>query len=269
MNRELLDPAARLDRLARRAAERGGRVADEAGALAVLAGRALRGLATPPWETGLWIAQMEQVGVRSFAVAAITTVFTGMVLALQTALALPGLGVKYYIGTVVSKSAVRELVPVLVALIVGGRIGAGMTAEIGTMKVTEQVDALRAMAADPVRKLVVPKLAATLVMLPALTLIGDALGILGGLVIAVAQLQLQGAFYWNDVLQALTLSDFASGLGKSVFFAFFITIVACHHGLTARGGADGVGRATTDTVVLASILILVSDFFLTKLFSLF
>lgn len=259
--------SANLESLGRRTADRGGRIAEEAGGLALLAAHSLRGLATPPWETSAWLMQMEQVGVRSFGVAAITTVFTGMVLALQTALALPGLGVKYYIGTVVSKSTVRELVPVLVALIVGGRIGAGMTAEIGTMKVTEQVDALRAMAADPVRKLVVPKLVATLVMLPVLTLIGDVLGILGGLVIAVAQLQLTAAFYWNDVVTALTLDDFASGLGKSVFFAFFITIVACHNGLTAKGGADGVGRATTNTVVLASILILVSDFFLTKLFS--
>ena len=256
-----------LESLGRSAGATGSRIAEGAGDLAYLAARSLRALVTPPWERAAWLAQMEQIGVRSLGVAAITTIFTGMVLALQTALALPGLGVKYYIGTVVSKSTVRELVPVLVALIVGGRIGSGMTAEIGTMKVTEQVDAMRAMAADPVRKLVVPKLAATLVMLPALTLIGDVLGVLGGLVIAVLQLQLTASFYWNDVLQALTLNDFASGLGKSFFFAFFITIVACHNGLTAKGGADGVGRATTNTVVLASILILVSDFFLTKLFS--
>ncbi len=261
--------SAGLELVGRFAGKRGSKFVDQTGELALLAARALRALATPPWDTATWLKQMEQVGVRSFAVAAITTIFTGMVLALQTALALPGLGVKYYIGTVVSKSTVRELVPVLVALIVGGRIGSGMTAEIGTMKVTEQVDALRAMAADPVRKLVVPKLAATLVMLPALTLIGDVLGILGGLAIAVLQLNLTAAFYWNDVLSALTLDDFASGLGKSFFFAFFITIVACHNGLTARGGADGVGRATTNTVVMASILILVSDFFLTKLFSFF
>jgi len=258
-----------LEHLGRRTVERGGSVAEKAGGLAFLAAQSVRALATPPWDSAAWLVQMEQIGVRSFAVAAITTIFTGMVLALQTALALPGLGVKYYIGTVVSKSTVRELVPVLVALIVGGRVGSGMTAEIGTMKVTEQVDALRAMAADPVRKLVVPKLAAALVMLPALTLVGDVLGILGGLVIAVLQLQLTAAYYLNDVLDALTIEDFASGVGKSFFFAFFITIVACHHGLTARGGADGVGRATTNTVVLASILILVSDFFLTKLFSLF
>jgi phospholipid/cholesterol/gamma-HCH transport system permease protein len=241
-------------------------VAEEAGELAILSRKAFAALLSPPWEIRAWIVQMEQIGVRSLFVAAIATTFTGMVLALQTSLSLPGLGVKYYIGTVVSKSLVRELAPVLVALIVGGRIGSGMTAEIGTMKVTEQVDAIRAMGADPVRKLVVPKLAASLVMLPALTMLGDVLGILGGMAIAVLQLDLSAAFYWNDVTAALTLKDLTSGLGKSFFFAYFIAVVGCYHGLTAKGGADGVGRATTNTVVLASVLILVSDFFLTKLF---
>lgn len=238
----------------------------QTGAVGVLTVRAVRGLLTPPWEIRAWIVQMEQIGVRSLGVAAITTVFTGMVLALQTAYSLPSLGVKYYIGTVVSKSLVRELGPVLTALIVGGRVGAGMTAELGTMKVTEQIDALRSMAADPVRKLVVPKLAATLLMLPALTVIGDMLGILGGLFIAVTQLDLSAGFYINDVLSSLTLADVASGIGKAFFFAYFIAIVGCYNGLHATGGADGVGRATTNTVVEVSVLILVSDFFLTKLF---
>src|SRR6476620_7581195 len=141
-----------------------------------------------------------------------------------------------------------------------------MTAEIGTMKVTEQIDALRSMAADPVKKLVVPKLMATLIMLPALTILGDALGILGGLIVAILQLDLPAALYWNDVLSALTLGDLLSGSGKSFFFAYFIAIVGCYNGLTTQGGADGVGRATTNTVVLSAILVLSSDFFLTKLF---
>jgi phospholipid/cholesterol/gamma-HCH transport system permease protein len=220
----------------------------------------------PPYELGLWVRQMEQIGVRSLGVAGITTIFTGMVLALQTALSLPSIGVKYYIGSVVSKSLVRELGPVLTALIVGGRIGAGMTAEIGTMKVTEQIDALRSMAADPVKKLVAPKLVATLVMLPALTIIGDALGILGGLIVAVGTLNLTPGLYLNDVFESLTIGDVCSGIGKSFFFAYFIAIIGCYNGLNTTGGADGVGRATTNTVVLAAILVLVSDFFLTKLF---
>ena len=241
-------------------------ILQSAGELAILSGRAALALVTPPWAWREWIRQAEQIGVRSLGVASITTIFTGMVLALQTAYSLPSLGVKYYIGTVVSKSLTRELCPVLVALVVGGRIGAGITAELGSMKVTEQIDALRAMAADPVRKLVAPKLAATLIMMPCLTVLGDVLGILGGLGIAVFQLRISAGLYLNDVLSALTLDDVMSGVGKSVCFGFFITVIACRQGLAARGGADGVGRATTDAVVMSSIAVLVSDFFLTKLF---
>jgi phospholipid/cholesterol/gamma-HCH transport system permease protein len=236
------------------------------GELSILTGKAFVGMARPPYRLPSWIRQMEQIGVRSLLVAAITTTFTGMVLALQSAYSLPSLGVKFYVGTLVSKSVVRELGPVLTALIVGGRIGAGMTAELGTMKVTEQIDALRLMASDPVKELVVPTLAATLLMLPARTVIGNLLGITGGLIVAVSQLNISSAFYLNDVFDALTLQDVSSGIGKSFFFAYFIAIIGCYNGLNARGGADGVGRATTNTVVYASILILVSDFFLTKLF---
>ena len=241
-------------------------IAEQTGGLGILTGRAFFAMVRPPYKAGLWIRQMEQIGVRSLGVAGITTIFTGMVLALQTALSLPSLGIKYYIGSVVSKSLVRELGPVLTALIVGGRIGSGMTAEIGTMKVTEQIDALRSMATDPVKQLVVPKLVATLVMLPALTVIGDALGILGGLIVATLTLNLTPGLYLNDVFDSLTLGDVGSGIAKSFFFAYFIAIVGCYNGLTTQGGADGVGRATTNTVVLAAILVLISDFFLTKLF---
>lgn len=237
-----------------------------AGQISLLTVQGFRAVVRPPYEFRVWFKEMEQLGVRSLGVAAVTTVFTGMVLALQTAYSLPSLGVKYYIGTVVAKSVVRELGPVLTALIVGGRIGAGITAEIGTMKVTDQVEALRSMAADPIKKLVAPKIVATLFMLPALTAIGNFLGIVGGLLIAVYQLQLTPGFYLNDVLNALTLEDVFSGLGKSFFFAYFITVIACHNGFRTSGGADGVGRATTNTVVMAAIMVLISDFFLTKLF---
>ncbi|HVS14654.1 MAG TPA: ABC transporter permease [Thermoanaerobaculia bacterium] len=238
----------------------------EIGGLALLGWRALVAMLLPPWELRSWLRQMDHVGVRSLVVAGVTTLFTGMVLALQTALSLPELGVKYYIGSVVAKSLTRELGPVLTALIVGGRIGSGMTAELGTMKVTEQIDALRSMAADPVKKLVAPKLAATIVMLPALTVLGDALGIFGGLLIAVFQLDVSLGLYWNDVLRGLTIEDVLSGVGKSFFFAFCLCVIACYNGLNARGGADGVGRATTNTVVWISIMVIVLDFFLTKLF---
>jgi phospholipid/cholesterol/gamma-HCH transport system permease protein len=236
------------------------------GEIAVLSGRAFAAMAARPLETRLWFAQMEQLGVRSLGVAGIATIFTGMVLALQTAYSLPSLGVKYYIGSVVAKSLVRELGPVLTALIVGGRIGSGMTAEIGTMTVTEQIDAMRSMAVDPVKKLVAPKLAAVLVMLPSLTVIGCGLGILGGLLVAVFQLHVQASVYLNNIVQNLTLADVVSGVGKSFVFAYIIAIIGCYNGLHTEGGADGVGRATTDTVVTLAITIMISDYFLTKLF---
>jgi phospholipid/cholesterol/gamma-HCH transport system permease protein len=236
------------------------------GEIALLSGRAFAAMAARPLETRLWFAQMEQLGVRSLGVAGIATIFTGMVLALQTAYSLPSLGVKYYIGSVVAKSLVRELGPVLTALIVGGRIGSGMTAEIGTMTVTEQIDAMRSMAVDPVKKLVAPKLAAVLVMLPSLTVIGCGLGILGGLLVAVFQLHVQASVYLNNIVQNLTLADVVSGVGKSFVFAYIIAIIGCYNGLHTEGGADGVGRATTNTVVTLAITIMISDYFLTKLF---
>lgn len=236
------------------------------GEIALLSGRAFAAMVARPLETRLWFAQMEQLGVRSLGVAGIATTFTGMVLALQTAYSLPSLGVKYYIGSVVAKSLVRELGPVLTALIVGGRIGSGMTAEIGTMTVTEQIDAMRSMAVDPVKKLVAPKLAAVLVMLPSLTVIGCGLGILGGLLVAVFQLHVQASVYLNNIVQNLTLADVVSGVGKSFVFAYIIAIIGCYNGLHTEGGADGVGRATTDTVVTLAITIMISDYFLTKLF---
>jgi phospholipid/cholesterol/gamma-HCH transport system permease protein len=241
-------------------------IAQRTGDLALLTGRAFAAMGARPREVGLWFAQMEQLGVRSLGVAAVAITFTGMVMALQTAYSLPELGVKYYIGSVVAKSLVRELGPVLTALVVGGRIGAGMTAEIGTMMVTEQIDAMRSMAVDPIKKLVAPKLAAVLIMLPALTLIGVALGILGGLLVAVFQLELQTAVYLNNIASTLHLADIVSGIGKTFFFAYFIAIIGCYNGLHTEGGADGVGRATTNTVVTVSITIMISDYFLTRLF---
>ena len=189
-----------------------------------------------------------------------------MVIAVQTAYSLGAYGVKSFTGDMVSLSIVRELGPVLTGLVMAGRVGSGITAEIGSMVVTEQVDAIRALAADPVKKLVVPKVAATVIMLPALTILADFIGILGGLVIAVLNLHQPAAFYMQHVRGALGFADVFSGLGKSVFFALFISVVGCYNGLSTSGGASGVGRYTTFTVVAASIMILISDFFLTKLF---
>ncbi len=219
-----------------------------------------------PYETRILMTQFDQVGVRSTSIVVVTALFIGMVLALQTAYALQQFGGKLFIGKVVSLSLVRELAPVLMALMVGGRVGAGMTAEIGTMKVTEQIDALRALATSPIRKLVVPKVVATSLMLPLLTIIACGVGIIGGALIAVFTLNLSANFYFRSVITTLDFNDLASGVGKTFFFGAAIALIACYNGLRTTGGADGVGRATTATVVTASISILIMDFFLTKLF---
>ena len=217
-------------------------------------------------ERPLLIQQFEQIGVRSLSIVIITSAFIGMVLALQTAYALEDFGGKLFVGVIVSLSLVRELAPVLMALMVGGRVGAGMTAELGTMKVTEQIDALRALATNPVRKLVVPRVVATTLMFPLLTVIAICLGIIGGLIIAVANLNLSANYYLRSVIETVKYNDLASGIGKTFFFGFAIALVACFNGLRTTGGADGVGRATTTTVVTGAITVLIMDFFLTKLF---
>ena len=219
-----------------------------------------------PIERPLLMAQFDQVGVRSISIVVITSAFIGMVLALQTAYSLADFGGTLFIGKVVSLSLVRELAPVLMSLMVGGRVGAGITAEIGTMKVTEQIDALRALATNPVRKLVVPRVIATTLMFPILTIVSCALGILGGMLIAVANLNLSGNFYLRSVVETLNFNDLGSGVGKTFFFGFSTGLIACFNGLRTSGGADGVGRATTMTVVTAAITVLIMDFFLTKLF---
>src|SRR5499426_2032935 len=209
---------------------------------------------TPEWRVVL--DQMHHLGVRSLAIATVTALFTGMVLSLQTSYSLAAYGAKLFVGDIVALSLVRELGPVLASLMVGGRVGAGITAEIGSMKVTEQIDAIRAMAANPVRKLVVPKVLAIAIMLPVLVVFADFVGIMGGLIMAVFTLHQPAAFYMNHVVQALSVQDVLSGVGKSIFFSLFISLIACHSGLGAEGGADGVGRATTQTVVAASLAVL-------------
>jgi len=236
------------------------------GGITHLAAETLRESFRRPFETRIFLTQCDQVGVRSLSIVLVTALFIGMVLALQTAYALADFGGKLFIGKVVSLSLVRELAPVLMALMVGGRVGAGMTAEIGTMKVTEQIDALRAMATSPIRKLVVPKVLATTAMLPLLTIIACIVGIGGGMIIAVSTLGLSSNFYMRSVISTLKYNDIGSGVGKSFFFGFAIALIACFNGLRTSGGADGVGRATTQTVVTSAISVLVIDFFLTKLF---
>jgi phospholipid/cholesterol/gamma-HCH transport system permease protein len=149
---------------------------------------------------------------------------------------------------------------------VGGRIASGIAAELGAMKVTEQIDAIKALGADPIRKLVIPRVVATVFILPLLVALSDVIGILGGLLISWVELDVNPTYYLDSVMSAIKINDFCSGVGKSVFFAFFISLVACHQGLVTVGGTEGVGQSTTKAVVLTSTLVLISDFFLTKLF---
>lgn len=244
----------------------GGRFLTDLGGLSVFLARTAAATLKRPFEFREVMRQMDEVGSKSLAIVAITAVFTGMVLALQTAVGLTRFGAKMYVGSIVSMSMVRELGPTLTALIMAGRVGAGISAELGSMAVTEQVDALRAIGASPIRKLVVPRVLACILAMPLLAAIADVLGILGGAIISTSELHVNWNFYIRTVRDTLVLRDIMSGLGKAPFFGLIIGIVACHNGLTTRGGTEGVGRATTKTVVTASIAILVSDFFLTKLF---
>lgn len=242
---------------------------EELGGMCLLAGDTFRLSLRRPFEFRAWVEQLFEIGVRSLTITSVTLLFTGMVLSIQTAYSLADYGGDAFVGDIVALSIVRELGPVLTALMVAGRVGAGITAELGAMTVTDQVDALRALAASPVKKLVVPRVVALVIALPLLTVLADLIALFGGLLMAVFEVGQTQPYYLSHVVGALTLGDIVSGVGKTVFFALFIGVIACYNGLQASGGADGVGRATTATVVSSSIAIIVSDFFLTKLFLMF
>lgn len=210
--------------------------------------------------------QMDVVGPGSIPIILLTGLFTGMVLALQSSVQLQVFGATMYVGKLVSLSMVRELGPVLSALMVAGRVGSGIAAEIGSMKDTEQIDAMMVEGTDPIKRLVVPRLAACVVMLPLLTIISDAVGLFGGYLIASLNLGIDPTFYWSSSFESLRYKDLVPGLFKPAFFGFIIAMVGCYRGLTTHGGTVGVGRSTTESVVYSSILILASDFFITKFF---
>jgi phospholipid/cholesterol/gamma-HCH transport system permease protein len=209
--------------------------------------------------------QIESIGLRSIPIAVLTAVFSSMVMTVQFAVQMARFGVKEYVSSVVSLSLVRELGPALTALMVGGRVGAGIAAELGSMRVTEQVDAIRAMGADPIRKLVVPRVLATTIVLPLLTVLADVLGVLGAMLIARLSSDVGMRLFLESTLRSVTLEDFLHGLIKTVFFGFFLGVIACEKGLSTQGGTEGVGRATTETVVITSLVTLCSDFVLTNL----
>lgn len=237
----------------------------ETGQISILLGKMAVQMFRPPFKPDRIIAQMVEIGVNTFPIAAIMAIFTGMVLAVQTYHQFKKVGLEIYIGSVVGASMCMELGPVLTAIIVAGRIGSSTAAELGTMKVTEQIDALRTMAVDPVKYLAVPRLWAALIMLPLLTIFTDFIGMFGGYVMGVYRYGVKSALYIDRTTWFLLPWDMLSGLIKSVFFGIIIIVIGCHKGFMARGGAEGVGKATTSAVVTASILILIFDYFLTVL----
>lgn len=239
--------------------------ARQIGGLSLLAGRTIKVLFTKPLEFSELIRQFYIIGNRSFSIVALIALFTGLVLALQLTVGLGRFGLKLYVGQVVGLSIFRELAPVLTALMVAARVGSGIAAELGSMVVTEQVLAIEAMGANPVQKLVVPRLLATMVATPLLTIMADLIGVLGGMIISVREVGVTPRFYIDQVRNSLLQEDFTSGITKAIFFGFFVAIIACYEGLETRGGTEGVGNATTRAVVYSAITIFVSDFFLTKL----
>jgi phospholipid/cholesterol/gamma-HCH transport system permease protein len=231
----------------------------------LLSGRSLTNLFRHPRYFADMMQQADIIGVGSLPIVVLTGFFTGAVLALQSSNTLQRFGALSLTGQLVSLSMVRELGPVLTGLMVAGRNASGMASELGSMKVTEQIDAMRALGTDPLKKLVTPRVIASIVMLFFLTIISDLVGLTGGFTVSYVLLGLDANEYWTLAWQSLRFEDVLMGLVKPVLFGFLIATVGCYYGLTARGGTQGVGHATTQAVVAASVLILVVNFFVTRL----
>jgi phospholipid/cholesterol/gamma-HCH transport system permease protein len=224
----------------------------------------LRAAVRRPFEGREILTQLESLGVKSLGIVAVTSIFIGMVMAVQFAFGLRKFGGMEYTGRVVGLSFARELAPTLTAVIVGGRIGAGMAAEVGSMAVTEQIDAVRALGADPLKKLVWPRLLAAVIVMPVLAAFALVLGFSGAMIVTDLQFNIPAEFFLRSALGTVTMTDFASGMLKTPVFGAIIALVGCHFGMTTKGGATAVGNSTTRTVVVISITILIADFFLTK-----
>ncbi len=236
------------------------------GELSMFIARALYNCVTPPFYLRLLGKQMIDIGFYSLPVVGLTTIFAGMVIALQSYSGFARFGAESAVATVVLISVTRELAPVLSALMVAGRIGAAMAAEIGTMRVTEQIDALTTLSTNPFKYLVTPRIVAGVLVLPLLVLFGDVIGIFGGYVIGVYKLGFNPANYINSTLQELQAIDITTGVVKACVFGFIIALMGCYNGYKSKGGAQGVGEATTNAVVSASILILIFNYIITEVF---
>jgi len=241
------------------------RVLEELGRFFLMLGQTAAWTVRPPYDVPEHFRQMVRVGVDSIPVVFLTTLFTGMVMALQTFHGFARFHAEGFVGSVVALSLTRELAPVLTALMVTGRVGSAMAAELGTMRVTEQIDALTALGTEPVQYLVVPRVVSSILMMPLLVILGDAIGMYGGYLVAVQLLGANPITYIDNSFQFLELSDVTSGIIKAAVFGLIFSLVACVRGYYTEGGAEGVGRATTRAVVGGSLSILFADFFLTKL----
>ena len=236
------------------------------GGVGLLTASVARNFALPRKYLALVVHEIEVMGVRSLGVAMTAAIFTGMVFALQSAVNMARFGAEAYVGPIVALAIFRELGPVLTAILVGGKVASGITAELGSMKVTEQIDALRSLGVNHIKRLIVPRLLAALIVFPLLTALADIVGVLGGMVIMFFERGSDMFAYWNNMLYWVTPRDFLTGIGKSVFFGAIVTLVGCYNGLSTEGGTEGLGRATTATVVQVTMGVIVSDFFLTKVF---
>jgi phospholipid/cholesterol/gamma-HCH transport system permease protein len=234
------------------------------GGVGLLAAQVVRSAALPPKYFRLVINEIEVMGVRSLGVALTAAIFTGMVFALQSAVNMARFGAEAYVGPVAALAILRELGPVLTAILVGGKVASGITAELGSMRVTEQIDALRTLGVNYIKRLIVPRVMAALVVFPLLTVLSDVLGVLGGMVIMYLERGADMYAYWNVTTYWVTPRDFLTGVGKSFFFGAIVTLIGCYNGLVTTGGTEGLGRATTATVVHVTMGVIVSDFFLTK-----
>lgn len=224
----------------------------------------LRAFFRRPFEVRAIMHQIDALGVASLGIVTVTSVFIGMVMAVQFAFGLRKFGGMEYTGRVIGLTFSRELAPTFTAVIVGGRIGAGMAAEVGSMAVTEQIDAVRALGADPLKKLVLPRLLASIIVMPLLASFALVLGFAGAMMVTDLEFKIPASFFLRSALGSVTMSDFMSGMFKTPFFGAIIALVGCHFGLTTRGGTAGVGNSTTRTVVVIAISILIADLFLTK-----
>ncbi|MCD6486155.1 MAG: ABC transporter permease [Syntrophobacterales bacterium] len=238
---------------------------EEMGRILILFLSVLAWMARPPLKLRLIFKQMEFVGVKSIFVVVLTGTFTGMVMALQGYYGFRMFNAESLVGSTVALGMTRELGPVLTALMVTARAGSAMAAELGTMRVTEQIDALYVMAANPVKHLIVPRVIAGVIMLPALTIVSDFMGILGGYFVGVPVLGINSGAFINNINKLVDLGDIYNGLIKAAFFGLILSVVGCYKGFNTTGGAEGVGKATTEAVVLAAISILISDYFLTAI----